>query len=618
MSQSILDIILRSKKQGTGVKDSKEEIDDLGKSTSKFGDIAKGVAVAGVGALVAGLTYAVDQALETERAMRATEQVIKSTGGAAGLTAEEVAGLAGELSALSGVDDEVIQGAENVLLTFTSIGADVFPQATAAALDMSVALGTDLQSAVTMIGKALQDPEKGISALAKVGVNFNDTAKETIKQMVEMNDVAGAQAFILKELNVEFGGMAEAMGNTATGKINKAKNAIDNLSASIGERLLPALGQAADAAVYFIDGVGAVDEVENQYARTVAFLTATQGENSQATQAAITLMREYLQLKQQLGMTDNEARIRAETAAIRDFGAELAAQPGAIEPSNAAIKSYSNELLYNAQQYEAQKVAAEQAAAADAIYRSSVAETTGKIESMAQALIKSTDAQAKQMLAQAALDGIKQAYEKGTISQDGFNRATDAVLLRYDLATPKSLAMAKAQEAITAAFVAGDMPLNNYITAAGKIPELASDGEVSMQELASLGVEPTTEAVKDQDKAVKTLKGAWDLVPRNVKTVYTIETVGSVPSGGTETMGRAGGGPVTESVAVNVNELNRERFVPYASGSMLPATTNNLGPVSIVINGAGQNAQAIAQAVAIELGRMANLAESSGAGMIGM
>jgi hypothetical protein len=133
-----------------------------------------------------------------------------------------------------------------------------------------------------------------------------------------------------------------------------------------------------------------------------------------------------------------------------------------------------------------------------------------------------------------------------------------------------------------------------------------------------LGIQPTTKAAGEQVGVVNNLKAAWDKVPKNVTTTYTIKTVGSAPDGGTNANGRAGGGPVVESVAVNINELNRERFVPYAGGSMMPATTNNLGPVSIVINGAGQSASQIAQAVAIELGRMTNLAVSSGAGMLGL
>jgi hypothetical protein len=647
MSQSVLDIILRSKKEGTGVKDSKKEIDDLGDSTSKFGDIAKGVAVAGVGALVAGLTYAVNQAMETERVMRATEQVIRSTGGAAGMTADAVSGLAGELSAMSGIDDEMIQSAENVLLTFTSIGADVFPQATKAALDMSAALGTDLQSAVTMIGKALQDPVAGVSALTKVGVNFNDTAKETIKQMVAMNDVAGAQKFILKELNTEFGGMAEALGSTVEGKINKATNAIDNLAAAIGEKLLPVIGDAADAANILITGADQIRAAYDAVSLAVRNNSKSYAEYKSAiegTARAAGYIRDVFIVGQgTVTQYDASIKILTETQFNATQGAygyasgldesNRAAQraaEGAAAVSSAEAAQAANiqaGVDARARSYEAmgasvvkqqEMIAADEAAAAaNAIYRAGIAETTGKIESMAQALMKSTDAQAKQMLAQASLDAIKKAYEGGTISQDSFSKATETVLLKYDLATPKSIAMADAQQRVTDAFLSGELPLKAFIESSDKIPKIAEDGAISMQELSALGISPTTKAAFDQRAEVEKLSQMWLNIPKTVKTVYTIEVKGDVP--GQPVAGRAGGGPVTESVPVNINELNRERLVPYASGSMVPATTNNnLGPVSINIHGAGQNAQAIAQAVAIELGRMTNLAVSSGAGMLGM
>ena len=59
------------------------------------------------------------------------------TGEAAGYNAEQVGGLAQKYSELSGVDDEVIQSAENVMLTFTDIGHETFPQAMEAAMNMS-------------------------------------------------------------------------------------------------------------------------------------------------------------------------------------------------------------------------------------------------------------------------------------------------------------------------------------------------------------------------------------------------------------------------------------------------------------------------------------------------
>lgn len=645
MAQSILDIILRTRKTGTGGEDTKDELDGLSKAAAKFGGVAKGVAVAGVGALVAGLTYAVEQAMETERVMRATEQVIRSTGGAAGLTADEIADFAGEMSALTGIDDEAIQSAENVLLTFTSIGRDVFPQATQAALDMSAALGTDLQGAVTMIGKALQDPVQGVSALARVGVNFSDSAKETIKRMVEMNDVAGAQTFILKELNTEFGGMAEALGNTAAGKINKARNAIDNFAASIGEKLLPVLGEAADAATTLItwndkmaealDGVnqnlqdstkdyteyinamldtavaaGKITQTMASAAKAGGLVTVNLNEQRDIMPEVIA--RTGLLTEAQYNETRSSQAVQQGIDAVTAKYTAMAKQQQ-DQQTSAANAVASNDTLaasYTAMAKAAEEQAAATAAAAavEATYRAGIAETIGKVDSLAQSLMKATDAQAKQMLAQANLDALKTAYEKGTISQEGFQRAADEVLLRYDLATPKSLAMAEAQQKVTDAFIAGELPLEAFIASSEKIPKIAADGEVTMKELANLGLKPTTQAAKDQTTSIKNLNTEWNRIPKNVRTVYTITVNGEVPN----IPERAGGGPVAERTPVRVNELYRERFVPYAAGSMMPAT-HNVGPISIVVNPpAGTSVRDIARAVSVELARMSRARSNAG------
>jgi len=130
---------------------------------------------------------------------------------------------------------------ENLLLTFTSIGKDVFPQALTTVNDMSQALGQDTKSSAVQLGKALQDPIKGITALSRVGVNFTEGQKEAIAAMVKAGDVAGAQKIILKELGTEFGGSAEAAGKTFAGQMTIAKNQVSGLGSTIGSALLPAL-----------------------------------------------------------------------------------------------------------------------------------------------------------------------------------------------------------------------------------------------------------------------------------------------------------------------------------------------------------------------------------------
>jgi hypothetical protein len=216
--------------------------------TGQASGIAK--SVGGIFAAVGAARFlkgAIAEAENAARVGRLTEAVIKSTGGAAGVSAKQVDALAASLSKVAGVDDELIQSGENVLLTFTSIrnqvgaGNDVFNRATATALDMSVALGTDLQGSVIQLGKALNDPVQGMTALSRVGVSFTAQQKEQVKALQESGDLLGAQKVILGEVNREFGGAAAA-GATATAKLGVS---VGNLKESLGTLLLPAVNAAA-------------------------------------------------------------------------------------------------------------------------------------------------------------------------------------------------------------------------------------------------------------------------------------------------------------------------------------------------------------------------------------
>jgi len=171
-----------------------------------------------------------------------TFAALKSTGGAAGVTASQIQKIATNLSEISGIDDQIIQGGENVLLTFNKIGKSdrIFARATTAALDLSVAFGKDMSSSSIMVGKALQDPLKGITALGKAGVSFTAQQKEQIKAMVESGDTAGAQKAILKELETQVGGSAAAYGKTAAGGIGKLKEQFAGLGAELVTNFLPA------------------------------------------------------------------------------------------------------------------------------------------------------------------------------------------------------------------------------------------------------------------------------------------------------------------------------------------------------------------------------------------
>lgn len=201
--------------------------------------LAGGAVVAGIGAVGTGLGIAVDEAMEAQEGTAQLNAVLKSTGGIAGVTQEMALGLASSLqSTTKFTDDEVLAG-ENLLLTFTGIGSDVFPQATSTLLDMATAMGTDAKAGAIQLGKALNDPTVGIGALSRVGVVFTEEQKAQVKAMQEAGDMAGAQGIILAELQKEFGGSAEAAGKTLPGQMTILKNSLYDTLGQAGEVLLP-------------------------------------------------------------------------------------------------------------------------------------------------------------------------------------------------------------------------------------------------------------------------------------------------------------------------------------------------------------------------------------------
>lgn len=200
-----------------------------------------GSALSKLGDFVAG---SIKEAADWNKVTAQTAAVVKSTGMAAGFTATQLGNMASDMSATSGksiFSDDAILGSENVLATFTEIKGTSFTGATQAVLDISQAMGTDLQSSAVQVGKALNDPIAGISALSRVGVAFSDDQKAMIKTMVETGDVAGAQQIILNELGKEFGGSAAAAVDTFAGQQIVLAEQFKNVQQSLGEALMPIL-----------------------------------------------------------------------------------------------------------------------------------------------------------------------------------------------------------------------------------------------------------------------------------------------------------------------------------------------------------------------------------------
>ena len=206
------------------LRDTAGRMNDLGKTLS----IGLTAPIAAFGAV------ATKNAVDSAKAIAQVEAAVKSTGGAAGKSVSELEAMADGLQRVSLFDDdEILKNVTANMLTFTNITGKEFDRAQQATLDLSTRLGTDLTSATVQVGKALNDPIKGVTALGRAGVQFTAQQKEQITAMQEAGDIAGAQNIILGELEKQFGGAAKAAADVDP--YTQLSKEIGNLSEDFGK-----------------------------------------------------------------------------------------------------------------------------------------------------------------------------------------------------------------------------------------------------------------------------------------------------------------------------------------------------------------------------------------------
>ena len=215
----------------------------MGKMLGVLGGAA--TAIAGAAVAFRFLGDSINEARGANKALAQTAAVLRSMGRTD--APEKIEKMLDQLSLASGIDDDNLREMTNVLLTFGNLQGKTFEQANQMALDLSVAFGKDLQSSAVMVGKALNDPVKGLTALSRIGVQFTAEQQEQIKSMMDVNDIAGAQKIIMGELERQVGGSAAAQADA----VDKTMVAWGNFKEAIGQTLIDTAAQLA--------GLGDVD-----------------------------------------------------------------------------------------------------------------------------------------------------------------------------------------------------------------------------------------------------------------------------------------------------------------------------------------------------------------------
>lgn len=289
-----------------------------------------------------GVIQSIEAYREQEVAIQKVDQAIKQTGGSAGLSLKQLTDEATKLqnTTLFG-DEQILNDATAQLLTFTNIAGTNFLKAQQGAMDLSTVLDGDLKAASIQLGKALNDPVTGLTALRKVGISFTEEQRKMIKELTETGRLEEAQVVILEEVNRQYGGQAEAVAK-GTGAIKQAGIQIGEVAESIGgfigkiiTPIAGLIGNAAKGINELLTPTSSAVEVFEQHGRTVAVLVKD----------IDPLLDRYDQLKMKTNLSATEQQelkkiISQVTAVIPGAATAFDTYGNAIEISTGRVRQY--------------------------------------------------------------------------------------------------------------------------------------------------------------------------------------------------------------------------------------------------------------------------------------
>jgi hypothetical protein len=235
-----------------GLKDAETKIDKFAKSAGRgLKNLGKAAAI-GAAAFGAGIAVFGKKAIEAGEAAATSNARIAQINESMGLFGDSTKAVTDRLikyaeatARSTGVDQNQIKLTQAKLLTFNKLARSAgklggsFDRATKAAVDMASAGFGSAENNAVQLGKALNDPIKGVTALTKSGITFTAQEKEKIKTLVESNRMLEAQELVLKAIETQVGGTAEATANDT----DKMKVAFSQVSERVGIALLPILSK---------------------------------------------------------------------------------------------------------------------------------------------------------------------------------------------------------------------------------------------------------------------------------------------------------------------------------------------------------------------------------------
>lgn len=188
-----------------------------------------------VGTVFAGITVGavfqkfIGETRQAEQEQAQLAAVVKSTGEAAGFSVAKLNDMAEAMAKASTFGAGDINQAQARLLSYTGVVGEQFPKAMQAAIDMATRMGMAVPQAAEAVGKALDSPKDGLSALSKQGFRFTEDQKALVEELQATGRTAEAQGIILAALESSYGGAALAARDTFGGALTALQETINDL-----------------------------------------------------------------------------------------------------------------------------------------------------------------------------------------------------------------------------------------------------------------------------------------------------------------------------------------------------------------------------------------------------
>lgn len=166
------------------------------------------------------VTDGVRAAMEQEKANNALNIALINTGKYSKDAAEDISEFASEIQRTTTIEDDAVINTAALIQQMGNLSKDGLKQATQAAIDLSAALGIDLNTAATMVGKAANGE---VGSFKKLGIEIKKGA-----------DDAETFSNAMNLLNQRFGGSAQGQVKTFAGAIANLRNVFGDLQEEIG------------------------------------------------------------------------------------------------------------------------------------------------------------------------------------------------------------------------------------------------------------------------------------------------------------------------------------------------------------------------------------------------